>query len=189
MNWITESKSGDGKGRGNIDSDDEFSTTEGFAPPNAKPGVQVTRPNSPVFPTGKAMSVNRIFIPRQTRSFTGKRWVFITLRTLHLIGVAGLGGGFLYDVPQSVWMPYLQLTIASGSAILLLEIWSNGIYFIQLRGFSTVVKLLVLLSIPLLDGYEFPLFLFIIVISGVMSHAPAYVRYYSVFHRRRIDEL
>ena len=52
------------------------------------------------------MKTNRILFPRDSRSFSGKRWVNIALRTIHLIGVAGLGGGFLYQSPSEVWLPY-----------------------------------------------------------------------------------
>ena len=109
------------------------------------------------------MKTYRLLIPAQTRSFVGKRWVFITLRTLHLIGVAGLGGGFLYASPKPLWVPYLTLTLASGIAILSLEIWSNGIYLIQLRGVAVVIKLLLLLLMPWLPALAMQIFIGVIV--------------------------
>ena len=98
------------------------------------------------------MKTNRILFPRDSRSFSGKRWVNIALRTMHLIGVAGLGGGFLYQSPSEVWLPYLMLSIASGFGIMCLAIWTNGIWFIQLRGIAILIKLILLLSVLFLKA-------------------------------------
>lgn len=120
-------------------------------------------------------------------SFSGKRWVKITLRTLHLVGTAGLGGAFLYQAPRMSWEPYLWLTVVSGFLLAFLELWSNGIWLIQLRGLAILAKLALLAFLPFAAGLEGPLLVAVIVISGVIAHAPASVRYFSVFHGRRID--
>ena len=135
------------------------------------------------------MKTNRILFPRDSRSFRGQRWVNIVLRTMHLIGIAGLGGGFLYQSPSEVWLPYLILSIASGSGLMCLAIWTDGIWFIQLRGIAILIKLILLLSIPLLKGYGGYALIIIIVISGVIAHAPGDVRYYSIFHGKRVENL
>jgi hypothetical protein len=139
--------------------------------------------------SGLRMTLYRLLVPRHSRSFVGKRWCFIVLRTLHLVGVAGLVGGLLYQVPAEAWMPYLTLTLASGAVYFAIELWSTGIFLIQLRGLSVLVKLAILGLVPALPGLEAYLLFSVIVISGIFSHAPGNVRYYSLFHRRRIDEL
>ena len=135
------------------------------------------------------MKTNRILFPRDSRSFRGKRWANIFLRTMHLIGIAGLGGGFLYQSPTEVWLPYLMLSIASGFGLMCLAIWTDGIWFIQLRGIVILIKLLLLLSMPFLKGYAGYALITTIVISGVIAHAPGDVRYYSIFHRKRVENL
>ena len=135
------------------------------------------------------MKISRVLFPRDYRSFGGKRWVNITLRTLHLIGVAGLGGGFLYRAPKAVWFPYLVLSIASGCAIICLDLWTNAIWLIQLRGIAILIKVGVLLCLPLLTGYEPHALVITIVISGIIAHAPGDVRYFSIFHGRRVEDL
>lgn len=108
---------------------------------------------------------------------------------MHLIGIAGLGGGFLYQSPTEVWLPYLILSIASGFGLMCLAIWTNGIWFIQLRGIAILIKLILLLSMPFLKGYTGYALIIAIVISGVIAHAPGDVRYYSIFHRKRVENL
>lgn len=113
------------------------------------------------------------------KTFPAIRWVNILLRTAHLVGVAGVGGAFLYQVPPSAWKPYLALIIVSGTAMLLLDIWSNARCLLQVRGIATLVKIL-LLSISAVAGMQAHILIAVIVISGVISHAPAKVRYLSL---------
>jgi hypothetical protein len=135
------------------------------------------------------MDLKRVLFPAESRFFPGQRWVNISLRTLHLIGVAGLGGGFLYSAEGESWRYFLDLTIASGVGLVLISVWNNGIWLIQLRGQAILLKMLLLALIPLVPGLRLPLFLATLVISGIIAHAPANVRYYSLFHRRRIESI
>lgn len=107
------------------------------------------------------------------------------LRSAHLVGVGGCGGAFLYDGPREIWLPFLMLTVVSGFAMVLLEIWSSRYWIIELRGIAIIAKLLLLSLAGMFDGISAAVFIAAIVISGVFSHAPAAVRYFSIYHRRR----
>ncbi len=135
------------------------------------------------------MSVKELLFPFHSRLFPGQRWVNISLRTLHLIGLAGIGAGLLYPAIEAAPKGYLYLTIASGFALSLISIWSNAIWLIQLRGQAIILKLLLLAPILLWPEASSWLLIAVIVISGYISHAPGDVRYYSLYHRRRIDAL
>lgn len=124
------------------------------------------------------MKLSSYLFPPESRSFAGKRGVSITLRSLHLIGIAGVGAAFLFDVPAEQWLPYMMLTIITGAAMMLMEIWTDGIWLIQLRGMATLLKLVVL-SMTLVLGLQAWILFVVILISGLMSHAPGKVRYYS----------
>jgi len=132
------------------------------------------------------MSVAKYLFPQHNRRFQGMRWVSIGLRTLHLIGIAGIGGTLLQHTPTSiptlVFMPYLWLTIFSGASMMLLEIWCNGIFLIQLRGIAMLIKILLLASIFYLDEGAY-MMIAVIVISGIISHAPGDIRYFRLFKR------
>lgn len=121
-----------------------------------------------------------LLFPRKSRFFYGKRWFNIILRTLHLIGISGVGGAFLYHASTDVWMPYMILTIVSGTIMAALEIWTNGIWLVQLRGLATILKLAIL-SLTFLVGLKAYILIPVIAISGIIAHAPANVRYYSFF--------
>jgi hypothetical protein len=128
----------------------------------------------------------RAFFPSETRDFPGKRWVNILFRTLHLMGTAGLGGGYLYGAPEADWAPYLWLTLVSGGLLTFLEAWSNGVWLIQVRGLAVLSKIFILLLLSYLGGYELETIIAVIFISGIVSHAPGKIRYFSIFHGRQI---
>ena len=131
------------------------------------------------------MHFKQLLFPAESRFFSGQRWVNITLRTLHLIGIAGLGGGFFYAAEGDLWRTFFELTLWSGLGMMGIAVWNSGIWLVQLRGQAILLKLLLLGMMPLFPALRLPLFLGILVISGVISHAPASVRYYSLFHGRR----
>lgn len=135
------------------------------------------------------MSFFNVFFPREEREFRGDRWVSISLRTLHLIGLIGVGGGFLFQAEEATWRPYWMLCAGSGAALICLYIWYSAIWVIQLRGLVILFKLGLLLCLPLVEGYEVHVLILIVVLSGIISHAPGDVRYYSIFHGRRLESL
>lgn len=111
------------------------------------------------------------------------------MRTLHLLGICGLAGAYLFQQPEAAWFPYLLMTVLSGLVMAGLEIYSNPIWLLQLRGHVIGIKLLLLSTMTW--WFEQPnslIYIFIIVISGVVSHAPGRLRYYSVFYRRVLTE-
>lgn len=131
----------------------------------------------------------RRLFPAESRKFPAQRWVNISLRTCHLVGVAGLGGGFLYHAPAPVWMPYLWLAVASGGAMVALQVWSNPIWLLQLRGLAVLGKLALLALAAWAGVPRGTVLVAVIVISGVISHAPGSVRYFSPWHGRRMESL
>lgn len=122
------------------------------------------------------------------RPLPGKRWINIALRTLHLIGVAGIGSAYLFGVAAEAWLHYLWLAIASGVAMVAVEVWWSGAWLVEVRGVVILAKLLLLGSIGLLPALAAPLFVLVIVISAVGAHAPARLRHYSLLHGREMDE-
>lgn len=126
------------------------------------------------------------FVASKKRDIPGRRWLSILLRTLHLIGIAGLAGGYLYALPSEQWMPYLWLAFATGTLLLLKELYVDRIWLLQLRGQLIVAKLVILVGAHLLaDGFPAWGYLIVIFISGIIAHAPGNIRYYSLWHGRR----
>jgi len=110
---------------------------------------------------------------------TVRRLSKVMVRTIHLVGIAGLFGGALTGSFASV---YVTLTILSGVVLTLMEAWSGPIWFVQLRGIALYLKLLILLPAHLYPNTAVPCLVAVIAISGFMSHAPSWIRYFSVLH-------
>lgn len=130
-----------------------------------------------------------MLFPADGRDFGAKRWLNISLRTLHLLASAGVGGGILLQAPKADWQPYLWLTLATGGCMLLMDLWSSIVHLIQIRGLAVLAKIALLACLPHLPEYQIHALVAIVVISGVVSHAPARVRYHSVFHGREVHTL
>lgn len=126
------------------------------------------------------MKILTLLFPKQSRSFKGQRWISVLLRSFHLVGIAGVGAAYLFDVTKDQWLPFMLLTIATGIAMIILETWHNGIWIIELRGLSILLKL-ILLSMSFVIGLHPAILIAVILISGIMSHAPAKARYYNIF--------
>ena len=117
------------------------------------------------------------------------RWTKITFRSLHILGIAGMSGGFIFELSKPLWQQYYQLAMFSGLGLLFLEIFGNGIWFIQLRGVGIYIKFLFLFLLFSSNSYQPLLFGIVTILSSVISHAPSKVRYFSVIHMRKVDAL
>ncbi|MCZ6633401.1 MAG: hypothetical protein O7G87_08350, partial [bacterium] len=60
---------------------------------------------------------------------------------------------------------------------------------IQLRGLVILFKMVLLSCVLAFEGYEAYILVIIVVLSGLISHAPGDVRYFSIFHGRRLESL
>ena len=77
----------------------------------------------------------------------------------------------------------MLLTVVSGMAMMLIEIWSDGVWLIQLRGIGTLLKL-GLLAMTFIVGLQPAILLSVIIIAGLISHAPAKVRYFMLVQNK-----
>lgn len=135
------------------------------------------------------MSISSLLFPDPSRKIPGKRQLSVLLRSLHLVGIAGLAGHFLFDLNAAQWLPYAVLALGSGGLMVAMELWCDGIWLLQLRGQAILLKLMLLLAAVLLPALAAPLFVLIVLISGFFAHAPGRVRYYSLWHRRVVKAL
>ena len=133
-----------------------------------------------LFWLGKAMSW---LFPEHKRNIPAKRSLSLVLRTLHLIGIAGLAGAFLFALPANQWREYLWLTLATGGLMVVKEIYTDGIWLIQFRGQIIIAKVALLaLFWFYFQRLDSTVYMLIIVLSGVISHGPGKLRYYSIWH-------
>lgn len=132
------------------------------------------------------MQFKQVFFPTESRSFPGKRWANVVCRSVHLCCAAVFTGGLLFSTSADIPSIWYFGTILSGLLMMGADIYGNGKYLLQNRGFFIAVKM-ILLGVLHHAGLEtLSAMLIIIFLSGIISHAPARFRYYSLYHRREI---
>lgn len=120
--------------------------------------------------------LGQTLFPAEPRYFPGERWLNIALRSAHLVGVAGIGGGFLLDIDPAAWEGYWYLTLVSGVVLVGLYLWATFAWLFEFKGLVIVIKTLLLggaLAFPMVRAEVFVL---VVVLSGLIAHAPARVR-------------
>ena len=126
------------------------------------------------------------FFPEESRTFIGKRWGNVISRSLHLCGMAVYTGGLYFEVAAPLLTPWYIITAASGLFMMGADIYSNGKWIFQNRGFLIIIKVLILGVLQHTAIHPTWPVLLIIIASGVISHATAKFRYFSLFHGRQI---
>ena len=119
-------------------------------------------------------------------NFAGKRWLKLTFRSLHLLGFAGVFASVLSNQPA---VAYWWLTIVTGTGLLALEALSNLVWFIQVRALVMYIKFALLYFLFASPEYAWFIMAAMIVLSGIIAHAPSSVRYYSWWHRKKITSV
>lgn len=113
------------------------------------------------------------------RKYNARRLLKVIVRSIHLIGIAGVFGAAMAQTTEPV---YFTVSIVSGSVLMLMEAYSGWLWFVQLRGIALYIKLLILHLIHLYPETSILGLITVIAISGFMSHAPGYIRYFSILH-------
>lgn len=132
------------------------------------------------------MSLFRLVFPKDSRDFWGKRWLNVVMRSMHLCGASGYAGGILLDVASEQVRIFFLITAISGLIMMVVDIFSNGIWLIQNRGWLIVLKIILLGMLPLIAPYQKWGLLGIIILSSIVSHATADFRYYSPFFLKKL---
>ena len=110
---------------------------------------------------------------------TPRRLTKVIVRTIHLVAIAGFFGNAMTGSFETI---YITMTIASGAVLTLMETSSGWIWLVQLRGVSLYLKLLLLLLIHMYPNATIPGLIVVIALSGLISHAPRWIRYFSLQH-------
>ena len=125
------------------------------------------------------MSLRNLLFPDPPRRIPGHRALGVALRTAHLLTFGALVGGHLFDVEPSRLVPFLLATIASGLALMTLELASTCAWLFMGKGIAVLVKLLLLLAVPFFWAHRVAILLTVIVVASVGSHMSSRFRHYS----------
>jgi len=115
------------------------------------------------------------------RAFPHMRAWNITSRTAHICATCVLLGGNVWGIDAGRLLPWLHLSILTGAALTVIEIYPSWRWFVEGRGVLVLAKLVALCLIPWLWTYRVPLLFVVVVIASVGSHMPRALRHRPVF--------
>jgi len=125
-----------------------------------------------------------LLFPEPRRRLPHSRWWNIAARTIHLAATGILLGGHVFDAETGTLMPLLWVAIASGTAMIAIEMYPTAHWAHQVCALLVYAKLGVLCLVPFLWERRVPLLLAVLVIASVGAHAPRRVRHFSLWYRR-----
>ena len=108
----------------------------------------------------------------------------VAFRTVHLMAFGLLLGGHAWEVEPARLLPAVWVTIASGTALMGLELWKSVEWLFLGKGVIVLVKLGLLALVPVFWEARLPLLLAVVAVASVGAHMPARFRNYSLLHRR-----
>jgi len=114
------------------------------------------------------------------RDFRGLRWLRTSLRTAHIAAFSGLVGGHVFDASSTQLTPWLYASIASGAALVALNLYQTTRWLREVRGVAIMFKLALLCVIPFWWQARIPVLFAIIVLSSYVSHMPGRYRYWVI---------
>lgn len=123
------------------------------------------------------MRARLLLFPEAPRDFRGRRGLKIALRALHVLCAAFLLGAYAYESSVAARERALELVIASGAALVLLDCARTAAFLLQVRGAVLLLKIAgVLVFIRLGDGH-LVLLVVLFLASVLISHAPGSIRH------------
>jgi hypothetical protein len=128
--------------------------------------------------------LSALFFPDPRRRLPHSRWWTITARTVHLAATGVLLGGHVFGGESAALRPLLWVAIASGAAMIAIELYPTAHWAHQVCALFVYVKLGVLCLVPFMWEHRVPMLLAVVAIASVGSHAPRRVRHYSLLYRR-----
>ena len=123
------------------------------------------------------MRVRAVLLPDPPRRVPGHRGLGVALRTAHLLTFGVLVGGHVFAVEPSRLLPFLLATVASGFALMSLELASTCSWLFTGKGVSVLLKLLLLAMVPVFWEQRVVILMMIVGTAGVTSHMPSRFRH------------
>lgn len=118
-----------------------------------------------------------LLFPDSPRRIPRHRALGLALRTAHLMTFGALLGGHFFNVDSARLMPFLLATIASGVALLALELASTCAWLFMGKGLMVLAKLFILLMVPFFWEHRVFLLLLTVAVASVGSHMPSRFRH------------
>ena len=124
------------------------------------------------------MSLRAWLLPDPPRGLRHRRALRIGCRTLHILSMGVYLGGVVFAVSPAALHPWFLAVLASGIALLALDLHESCAVLGEARGLATLAKLALLTAAQYWSVAAQPLLLAALVTGSVSSHMPREWRHY-----------
>lgn len=107
---------------------------------------------------------------------TYRRTADIAFRSIHTLSTSILLGGHFFGVPKERLLPFLIITILTGVALIMSSCHFDRYWINRASGVAVVFKLLLLSLALVLWEHRVLIFIGVMLIGAVVSHAPSWFR-------------
>lgn len=111
----------------------------------------------------------------------------LILRSCHIGTASVLFGGLFWAVPYPRLASWHHLTIATGSALIIFNIFRCRHWPYQGRGLMAALHVSLVWLVHIRPGLMVPMLATALAVGVVGSHMPAFLRHWSLVHRRILD--
>jgi len=111
----------------------------------------------------------------------------LILRSCHIGTSSVLFGGLVLAVPYPQLSTWHYLAIATGSALIIFNICKCRHWPYQGRGLMAALHVGLLWFVHVWPGLMMPMLATVLTVGVVGSHMPAFLRHWSLVHRRILD--
>lgn len=125
--------------------------------------------------------------PEMKKKSGWNKVVDMILRSCHIGTASVLFGGLFWAVPYASLATWHHLTIATGGALIIFNIYRCRHWPYQGRGLMAALHVSLFWPVHVWPANTTPLLATALVIGVVGSHMPAIIRHWSIVHRRVLD--
>ncbi len=122
--------------------------------------------------------IHQLIFPRHYRSLPQRRLLLNIFRSIHILCFSILVGGLYFNQAISELNFWALSVVFSGVALFLIDIYGSGVVLFEVRGFTVLIKVILLIIAFLLPPAEkFNLLVVVIIFSSFVSHSPRWLRH------------
>jgi hypothetical protein len=126
----------------------------------------------------KSGLIHQLIFPRHYRSLPQRRLLLNIFRSIHILCFSILVGGLYFNQAISELNFWALSVVFSGVALFLIDIYGSGVVLFEVRGFTVLIKVILLIIAFLLPPAEkFNLLVVVIIFSSFVSHSPRWLRH------------
>lgn len=107
---------------------------------------------------------------------TYRRTADIAFRTIHTLSTSILLGGHFFGAPKERLLPFLIITILTGVALIMSSCHFDRYWINRASGVAVIFKLLLLSLVLVWWEHRVLIFIGVMLIGAVVSHAPSWFR-------------